>query len=715
MSESLFSGSWYRVKNLVPRLRAHARVHRQQYRGEVWYVLQDAANERFHRFPPSAHHVIGGMDGRRTVDELWRAAADALGDEAPTQDELIHLLGELHAADMLQANVPPDALELFERNRRHETQQLRGQLASPFAVRVHLADPERFLTAAEPFVRPFFGWLGALLWLAVVVPAAVLVGVHWSELSQDVLDRLFTPGNLLAIWLVFPALKLLHELGHGIAVKHFGGQVHDMGVMFLVFTPVPYVDASASWAFANKMQRALVGAGGMLVEVFLASLAFYVWLGAEPGAVRAVAYNVLLIGGATTLLFNANPLLRFDGYYILSDLTEIPNLRTRGSRFVAWLAERYLFGNREAEAPHTAPGERPWLVGFTVAAFVYRTLIVVAILTWILDQFFFVGLLLGLAAGVGWIGVPLYRGLRFLFTSPSLRPVRTRAVAVCAGAAIAVVGGLAFVPAPLRARAEGVVWIPEEAFVRAGSEGFVSAVVAPPGARVEPGDLLIQLADPELETRRVSLAARVKELEARVAALRAADIFEAQVSEDELAYARQSLARAEERHAALAIRARASGHFVVERPDDLPGRFVSQGTLLAHVVDLDTVSVRAVVAQDDVHLVGRRLRRAVVRMAQDLGTIHDAEVVRVVPAASDRLPSSVLGSGGGGAVPVDPRDPRGERAVQRMFEVELAVPASQAVVNAGGRVYVRFDLGDEPLGVQWSRRLRQLFLSRFHV
>jgi putative peptide zinc metalloprotease protein len=713
--DSLFSGSWYRVKDLVPRLRAHARIHRQRYRGETWYVLQDASNERFHRFTPAAHAVIGVLDGTRSIEEIWQIAADRLGDEAPTQDEMIQLFGQLHAADLLQSDVPPDVLELFERNQRYEHQQLRSRLVSPFAIRIHLLDPEKFLTAATPYLGPLFGWLGALLWLGVVIPAAVLAGVHWSELTEGVLDRLFTSGNLLAVWLIFPLLKLLHEFGHGFAAKHFGGQVHDMGIMFLVFAPVPYVDASSSWAFDSKVQRALVGAGGMLVELFVASLALYVWLGAEPGAVRAAAYNALLIGGVTTLLFNANPLLRFDGYYILSDLLEIPNLRARGSRFVAWLTERYLFGNGELQRPHTAPGESGWLVGFTVAAFAYRILIVVAILSWILDQFFFVGVVLGLVAGIGWVVVPLYKGLRFLFTSASIRRVRGRAIAVCAGGLALVAGVLVLVPVPLRTQVEGVVWVPQEALVRAGSEGFVAEVVAVPGARVERGDVLIQLQDPELETRRISLEARVRELEARVATLRAADIFEAQVSQDELDYARKSLARVEERSSDLVLRAGDTGTFVLVRPKDLPGRFVRQGELLAHVVDLDTIVVRAVIGQDDVRLVRRRLAGTEVRLAERLAEVHRAEVVRIVPAASEKLPSRVLGSGGGGEVPVDPRDPAGQRAIEKMFEVELELPATGALVNAGGRVYVRFDLGSEPLGVQWGRRLRQLFLSRFQV
>jgi putative peptide zinc metalloprotease protein len=340
---------------------------------------------------------------------------------------------------------------------------------------------------------------------------------------------------------------------------------------------------------------------------------------------------------------------------------------------------------------------------------------VVAILSWILDQFFFVGLVLGLFAGIGWIGVPLYKGLRFLLTSPQIRRVRARAIVVCGAAALSVGLLLAWLPAPLRTQVEGVVWVPDEALVRAGSEGFVREVMTAPGARVEKGQVLVVLEDPELETRRTTLEARVDELSARMAAQRTADLVAAQLTAEELGYARDSLSRVRERVADLAVRAGRAGRFSVVRPQDLPGRFVRKGELLGHVVDPEKTRVRAVVGQDDVQLVTRRLVATRVRLAERVSEVRDARLLRVVPAASEQLPSSVLGSGGGGEVPVDPRDPQGERAVQKMFEVELEIPASGAVVHAGGRVHVRFDLGSEPLGVQWARRLRQIFLSRFQV
>jgi putative peptide zinc metalloprotease protein len=715
MAENLFSDNWYRVRALLPKLRAHAEIGRQRFRGEIWHVLRDPSTQRFHRFSPAAHSVIGLMDGTRTTDEVWQLASEQLADDAPTQDELIQLLGQLHTADVLACDVPPDAVELFERGQRQASQKLRSRLLSPLAIQIPLFDPERFLARTLPWLRPLFGRLGAVLWLAVVLPAAVLVGVHWQDLTSNFLDRVFAPQNLVALWFVFPLLKSLHELGHGYAAKALGGEVHDMGIMLLVFTPVPYVDASSSWSLQSKYHRALIGAGGMIVELLVAALAFYVWLGAEPGAVRAVAYNVMVIGGVTTLLFNGNPLLRFDGYYILSDLLEIPNLRSRSTRYVAYLAESRLLGSKDAREPVSTPGEPAWFVSYSLGAFVYRMFVVVGILMFVLDWNLVVGVVLGAFAAIGWFGIPIYRIVRHLLVSPTLHRARGRAGAISAALVAAVVAAIALFPFPLRTRAEGIVWIPQEAFVRAETEGFVARIAAVPGAVVEPGDLLVELHNPELTTEVVLASANVRELAARYDALRESDRVEARVAREQLVYARQELERVQERAGGFQIRSQVAGRFVAPRSEDLPGRFVRQGQLLAYVVDLDTTTVRAVVPQDDIDLVRQRTRGVEVRLAERLGEPRETRIRRIVPGASERLPSVALGSSGGGEVVVDPSDQQGDRAVESIFEVELELPEESATLNAGGRVYVRFDHGSEPLARQWYRRVRQLFLSRFEV
>lgn len=715
MIRPLFSPSWYRVAGVTPRLRGHVRLHRHVYRRRTWWVLQDLSTGQLHRFTPEAHAVIGLMDGTRTVQEIWEIATERLGDDAPSQDEMIHLLGQLHAADALQSDVPPDARELLDRHRKRERKRWQTRLLSPFAIQIPLVDPEAFLARVEPWLRPLLGPVGAVLWLAVVLPATVLAGMHFAELSDAALERAMEPQNLFLVWLVFPVLKSLHELGHAVATKTFGGEVHDMGIILLVLTPVPYVDASAASALRQRRQRMLVGAAGMLVEVFCAALALYVWLAAEPGIVRTVAWNVVLVGSVSTLLFNANPLLRYDGYYIFADWLEVPNLRQRASDYVRFLVERHAFGLRQAAAPDATGSERAWFVLYAAASFVYRTLVVFAILLLVLSKWFYAGVILGMVGAVAWAGKPVVQGARALFTGAKLRPVRRRALLVSGAAVALALIVVAVMPFPLRTRTEGVVWIPEEAFVRAGEEGFVSRVVAAPGSFVAPGDLLIALEDPVVATERLVSEAQVREVEAERASRQWVDRTEAALLEEQLAFARDRRAHARRRAEGLEIRAHASGTFVLPRAADLPGRFVKRGELLGHVIDLGRLTIRTIVSQDDAGLVQHRTRRVEVRLAEAVAERRGAQLVRVVPGASAELPSLALGAAGGGAVATDPRDTHGVRALQRSFQVDLELPAHERFVNVGEHVYVRFDHGSEPLFTQGWRRLRQLFLARLHV
>jgi putative peptide zinc metalloprotease protein len=307
---------WKHVAQLRPRLRRHVRLYPQQYRGDRWYVLQDESSGRYLRVNAAAYEIIGRMDGDLTVQEIWDQIStvlgdEGLGDEGLSQDDLIDILAQLYAANVLTTGVRPDTQQLF----RHHLQRpyWRRALLNPLALRVRLLDPDRMLTYLSGLARPAFSSAGLAIWLVVVGAASLLALVHSAEIVDAISGgAILSPQNLLLVSLAYLAMKVLHELGHGIAVKIWGGEVHDMGITLLVLMPVPYVDASAAWGFQDKRRRAVVGAAGILVEIFLAALGLFVWLAVEPGTVRDAALDVALIGGVSTLLFNGNPLLRFD-------------------------------------------------------------------------------------------------------------------------------------------------------------------------------------------------------------------------------------------------------------------------------------------------------------------------------------------------------------------------------------------------------------------
>jgi putative peptide zinc metalloprotease protein len=294
---------------------------------------------RHHRFSPVANHLLALMDGDRTVEEIWDAINTYLGDDAPTQGEMIQLLARLHVAEVMVCDTLPDTEELFERFTQHARSIMRQRMSSPLYVRVPLIDPDAFLERWLHVVRPLFTRVGLALWLGMVGLATLAAARHWPELLDAGAERFIDPRQLLLLVITYPVVKAIHEFGHAFATKVWGGPVHEMGVTFLVFMPIPYVDASSASAFGDKRKRMLVGAAGVMVELGLAALALLLWLSVEPGAVRMIAYNVVMIGGLSTLLFNGNPLLRFDGYYVLADALELPNLARRSTDYLGYLLQ----------------------------------------------------------------------------------------------------------------------------------------------------------------------------------------------------------------------------------------------------------------------------------------------------------------------------------------------------------------------------------------
>ena len=712
----LHSSLWYRIAELRPRLLARARLHRHRYRGKIWYLLQDPASGRVHRFSPSARLLIAAMDGQRSVDQIWRLAQRELGEDAPTQDEVLQLLGQLHSADLLQTDVSPDAVELFERGQKQERSKSRRSWANPLALRIPLVDPGAFLDRHAALWRLLWGRWGGLAWLAVVLPALVLLPAHLPELGHNLSDRALQANNLLLLALVFPLIKALHELGHATATRASGGEVHDMGLMMLVLMPVPYVDASAATVLRSRWARARIGAAGMLVEIFIAALAFYVWLAVEPGLVRAVCFNVILVAGVSTLVFNGNPLLRYDAYYILADLVEVPNLARQATRYWGYLTERYLLRSRDAESPATTTSERLWFGIYGLASTLYRLFVTVAIALFIGSQFFFIGVLLALLSVVMMVVVPVFKALQQLGTRPALRERRGVVLSAGAGVLAVLVLAVVLVPVRFRTQAEGVLWLPEQAIVRAGSSGFISRLEARPDAPVQAGQVLVRSRDATLEAQLQLAQARVREQEANYLKDFATDPSRGAIAARQLVLENEALETVRSRVNGLLTSAAVDGVFRVPQAADMNGRYHRKGELLGYVLGAVQPVVRVVVEQADADAVVAQTQAVALRLADAMGDVRSGRVVRVVPAAADEVPSGALMAAGGGLLAGDPRDPQGRRPLQRIFviDVELADPLNRPPAY-GQRVHVRFDHRPQPLAVQWYAGLRRLFLTHFTV
>ncbi|MHC5157209.1 MAG: peptidase M50, partial [Planctomycetota bacterium] len=334
-----FHEAWYRVVDLKPRLLSNVRIYRQHFRGQLWYVLENASNNKFSRLSREAYFFVGLLDGHRTIADAWELCNEKQADSAPTQGEVIQLLGQLYSSNLLYADLPPDTVSLFNRYTQRMRRQIQGFFSNLLFIRIPLFDPDPLLDKWVPVVGKLFSKVGLVVWLLGVLTGLYFVIGNLNELMVQSADIL-APDNLFWLYLSMIMIKVCHEFGHSFACKQFGrlngsgGQVHVLGVMFLVFVPLPYVDASSAWAFRRKWHRVIVGMSGVAVELFVAAMAAVIWANTSTGTLHIIAYNLIFIASVSTLLFNGNPLLRFDAYYVLSDLIEIPNLGHRSRQYL---------------------------------------------------------------------------------------------------------------------------------------------------------------------------------------------------------------------------------------------------------------------------------------------------------------------------------------------------------------------------------------------
>jgi putative peptide zinc metalloprotease protein len=712
MSSPLFSSSWYRVANLCPRLRSHTEVHRHYYRGDLWYLIQDHFTGRFHRFTSETYVVIGLMDGSRTMDEIWDSACFRLEDNMPSQDEVIRLLGQLHQADIIQAQLPPDMVEVDDRRRKTRRKQFLARLKSPLAIKIPLWDPDRFLEKTRYIADMLFSISTGILWLILTITALVLAVLQWEVLSGNLADRVLALENLLLLWLVYPVVKGIHEFGHGYAVKRWRGEIHEMGVMLLVFIPVPYVDATAAYGFSNKYQRMLVGAAGIMTEVTLAAIAMIVWSLVEPGAIRATAFNVMLIAGVSTILFNGNPLLRFDAYYVLADFLEIPNLGARANRQLGYLLKKYLLGLTSEVPPARSRREAIWLVTYSLTSFCYRIVVMLGIALFVATKLFILGIILAIWSFYGFLGRPLFSTIHYLITDEQLKRKRQRLISVITVACGLVIAGLFWLPFPRITLTEGILWAPDNAQVVVATQGTVDELLVTSGQKVRSGEAIMRTKNSEHDTSVRIAESRLQELMARNRIAQSmAKNTESKLIEEEINRSEAELTRLLDEQARLLIRSPSEGVFYPSRADDLDGRFLQRGELVGYVLRPSEYRVWVIVDQADIKLVRADVREVEVLLAEDIDRVYPAEIIREVPGVHKELPSLALSTEGGGKFALDPKEIETPRSFEPFFQFEIYlhdVPANRI----GERVYVRFIHSPEAIAYRWLRTARRALLER---
>lgn len=712
-NNSLFSEAWHRVAQRRARLKSEAEIQRHSFRGVIWYVLRDPLTNQFARLTSCAYYFVCRLRLTHTIEHVWRECQELFPGEAPTQQEVVQLLAQLTNLNLLTSDMPPDVTMTFERYQKVRQRELRGKWLNFLYLRMHLVDPTPLLDALLPIFRPLFSRVGVLLW-ALVVLAGLKVAVDHAGALADRANGFFSPSNIFLIYVAAILTKTWHELGHALICRFFGGEVRTLGIMLLLLTPLPYVDVSSSWSFQRRSQRMLVAAAGMIFEFFMASLAIFVWAYTPSGPLNALAYNVVVLASITTLLFNLNPLLRFDGYYILSDWLQIPNLSQRALLHLKYLVERYVFGLRQSITPSQTAAEGHWLWIYSIASALYRIFLIWSIFFVLAEHFLGLGLVLACFIFILWVIIPVGKFIRYLATDPFLRTRRVQAITYSLGSFAVLSLFLALVPMPHHFFAHGVVEadVSRQIYTEAG--GYLQEIVARPGSAVKAGDVLVRFTDPLMPYKIQHSEAQVTEAQNLLDSLTDASRIALQSAHTQLDAARAALNDMRDQQKRLDVRAPVDGIWVAPLLSDDFGCWMARGSILGEVIQPDHFHFTAVVQQDaSADLFSGTLRSALVRLRGQSGRAIPTSDLRVVPSQQRVLPSAALGWVGGGDIETDSKDTTGLHAKNPFFIVSAELHPSPRVVLAQRRSgEIRFATTWEPLLTQALRRLHQIFQER---
>jgi putative peptide zinc metalloprotease protein len=713
------------------QLRRDLRCSLQECSGQPYYLVEDPARSKFYRIGVREWAFVAQLSGGQTIPEALARSSAQLGADALTGAE---------AASLGQWLLSTQLAELkLDQGGAAGTTPAPNRLAgaaewlNPFFIKIPLFNPDPLLARLLPWTWWLLTRPAVLVWLLVCLAGGQAVALHWNRFAEAA-SGVLAPDNWLYLIVAWIGLKTVHELFHGLVCRRFGGSVPRAGIVLILFSPVAFVDVTSAWRFRSKWHRIYTSAAGMYVEFFIAAVAALLWSRTEPGVVNQLCHNLVLMASVTTLLFNGNPLMRFDGYYIFTDLVEIQNLYPTGQQYVRYLGRRYVCGVRTAQPPRMAT--RAGLIRiYALASLVWRWLLYVSLALAAASLFHGAGLVLTILAVILWMAIPAVRLARYLCSaSEPDRPSRVRFAGVLVGTA-AVLGVVLALPWPGGVRAPAVVEYAPLTVVRTDGPGFVTQVCVEPGQVVSRGTLLAVLARPEIEVKLAELDLAIQK------SLLKSRIHHNDHELDKYLVEERNRVALEEQRDELAkqvhrlkLRAPTAGRVVGRQLDALVGRYLEAGETLLTLGREESKELQVSVSQEDVDLLLDRIGELPrVRIKGQPGRVRQGTLARINPRATTVLPHDALAAPAGGPLAVKSVPKTEETAGDKADHFELLAPRFTAVVElsredalqlrAGELALVRVASADATIGrylfgtirTWWRRKLEPQAVAQVNL
>lgn len=493
------------------RQRPDLVARRIEYQGIGSWVIKDPVGLKYHRLHAEQYCVLGLLDGQRNLEQVREELLRIHPTVHVTLSDVQRLLTDLHDKGLLQTLRYGQGSALLRHYRKERRQRIWNAVRNILYLRLPGWDPERTLAWLHGYLAWIFRPWAVGVCLALVVASLALVLTEFTEFRRRLPEfhQFFAWPNLVFLWVTVSATKILHEFGHGLSCKHYGGECHQMGLMLLVFSPALYCDVSDAWMMRNKWHRIIIGAAGMYVETVLSAVAIFVWWNTTPGLLHYLCLNVFFVSTVSTVIFNANPLMRYDGYFMLADFLEIPNLRPKADKMVSERFAWYCLGIEQHPDPFMPETGRIWFEIFAVAAGIYRWVIVFGITLFlyrVLKPYDLqsIGVTLAVASLAAMVGNMVYSVYKIV-SAPRSDPLDIRKLSITVAVVGVVLIAALAVPLPLHEETVFLIEPTDMAKVYATTPGRVSEVHVSPGVRVHKGDLLVRLRNDEKEQKRRSL------------------------------------------------------------------------------------------------------------------------------------------------------------------------------------------------------------------
>jgi putative peptide zinc metalloprotease protein len=723
------------------QLRRDLSFQEQSYQGRNYWVVKDPISLKYYRFEEEEFALLQWLDGQSSPDHIKRCFDYEFAPQKISMQELYQFIGMLYRSSLLISQAPNQGIELKKRGEQNRKKELRQSLTNVLAIRYKGFDPDRLLTWMIRWTGWFFTWPAFFCVLLLGLSAGALLITQFEAFQNKLpsFQEFFAAKNWIWLAVVMALTKVFHEFGHGLACKKFGGQCHEMGVMLLVLTPCLYANVSDSWLLPSKWKRAFIAAAGMYVELVLAAIAVFVWWFSQPGMVNQLALNIVFISSVSTILFNANPLLRYDGYYILSDLLEIPNLRSKATTILQRSAGSLLLGI-EARPDPFLPVRKQWLFAlYSVAAASYRWLITFSIFWFVyslLEPYGFkiIGQMIAISALYGLLGMPLIQLYKFFSVPGRLGTVKPIRAGLSGLVLSLVLGAILLVPIRHHVYCSCYVQPVNAANVYVDVAGSLEEIYVRPNFFIHQGQPILRLESPKLVTQLASMQTSLDMAKVHRANLiqtmrvdpAAAERYEQ--ANAAVQTAESNLARREQDKRKLFVCAPVSGIFLAPPrtprqetdtgeigrwhgtpldPKNL-GALLEQQTLVGQIVpDMSRMEAVLAIDQADIEFV-RPDQSVEILIHQIPCEIHESKTDMISPSKMKTVPPA-LSSQNGGDIVATPDGSGNDVPQSTKYLVNVPLANPELMIVPGSTGLAKIHTGSQTVGQRIWRLISRTF------